>query len=319
MFKRDLGAQLGFKLLTVGADIDASVYKAETSDRQSYFVKLKTGQVRNISLNMLSKLRNAGIKQIIPSIRTLNGQLSCLMGEFTLIVYPFIQGQDGFSRVLTANQWVALGNALRQVHEFKVPSCILSQIRRETYSDKWRRAVRAIDTLLDAMPCTDQWALSLLKLIKNQKTAIQRLVDTAEELAQKIRNHSPEFVLCHSDIHGGNVIVADNGLIYIVDWDDPIIAPKERDLMFIGGGVANVWNTPHEEAFFYKGYGKTAINQEILAYYRHERIVEDIAEYCHCLLSTAAGDDRETMYAHFAAMFEPLGVVDIAFKTLPKI
>ena len=30
--------------------------------------------------------------------------------------------------------------------------------------------------------------------------------------------------------------------------------PKERDLMFIGGGVANVWNKPHEETLFYKGY-----------------------------------------------------------------
>ena len=34
--------------------------------------------------------------------------------------------------------------------------------------------------------------------------------------------------------------------IYIVDWDEPIMAPKERDLMFIGGGVANVWNKPRK-------------------------------------------------------------------------
>lgn len=31
------------------------------------------------------------------------------------------------------------------------------------------------------------------------------------------------------------------------------MAPKERNLMFIGGGVANVWNNPREEKFFYKG------------------------------------------------------------------
>ena len=28
------------------------------------------------------------------------------------------------------------------------------------------------------------------------------------------------------------------------------MAPKERDLMFIGGGVANVWNHPSEEIAF---------------------------------------------------------------------
>ena len=54
----------------------------------------------------------------------------------------------------------------------------------------------------------------------------------------------------------------------------------------------------------------------ILAYYRHERIVEDIAEYGQALLlTTAGGEDRLEMYKQFMGMFEPNGVVDIAFKT----
>jgi spectinomycin phosphotransferase len=123
-------------------------------------------------------------------------------------------------------------------------------------------------------------------------------------------------MLCHSDIHGGNVLIDSNDSIYIVDWDDPIMAPKERDLMFIGGGVANVWNKPHEETLFYKGYGTTEVNATILAYYRHERIVEDIAEYGQALLLTSGGGgDRLEMYKHFMWMFELNGVVDIAFKT----
>lgn len=49
------------------------------------------------------------------------------------------------------------------------------------------------------------------------------------------------------------------------------------------------WNKSHEEEFFYKGYGKTEINMKMLAYYRHERIVEDIAEFGEQLLLTSAG------------------------------
>lgn len=123
-------------------------------------------------------------------------------------------------------------------------------------------------------------------------------------------------MLCHSDIHGGNVLIDGNDIIYMVDWDDPIMAPKERDLMFIGGGVANVWNKSHREGFFYKGYGKTEINMTILAYYRYERIVEDIAEFGQQLLLTSAGgQNRIELYKHFIAQFEPQGVVDIACKT----
>ena len=49
------------------------------------------------------------------------------------------------------------------------------------------------------------------------------------------------------------MLIDGKGDLYIVDWDAPIMAPKERDLMFIGGGVANVWNNPHEEDCFIKG------------------------------------------------------------------
>ncbi len=152
--------------------------------------------------------------------------------------------------------------------------------------------------------------------MKQHAASIHRLVERAGQLAQKLQKESPEFVLCHSDIHGGNLMMDVNDAIYIVDWDGPIMAPKERDLMFIGGGVANVWNQPHEEDLFYKGYGKTEVNREILAYYRHERIVQDIAEYGNqLLLTTAGGQDRLQSYKHFVAQFEPRGVVEIAFKT----
>jgi spectinomycin phosphotransferase len=59
-------------------------------------------------------------------------------------------------------------------------------------------------------------------------------------------------------------LVNGNNSIYIVDWDDPVMAPKERDLMFIGGGVANVWNKLHEEESFYRGYGRAEINTKLL-------------------------------------------------------
>lgn len=152
--------------------------------------------------------------------------------------------------------------------------------------------------------------------MKEHRAVIHRLVDRAESLSQKILEQSPEFVLCHSDIHGGNVLIDGNSVIYIVDWDEPIMAPKERDLMFIGGGVANIWNNPREEGLFYKGYGNTTVNRVILDYYRHERIVEDMALVGQALLlTTAGGENRLELYKQFMDMFQPGGVVDIAFKT----
>lgn len=303
-------------LLPLGADMNASVYKAQTYDQLSYFVKLKRGRYNDISASILSLLHDAGIQQIICPVKTIYGQLRLKTDDFTLIVYPFIEGQNGFSCNLTDDQWVTLGKALKQVHTFEVPPSIQNQIRREAYSPKWREVVRSLYSHIEVESSIDEIALKLMIFMKEHSRSIYRLVDRSEKLAKMIQEQSPEFVLCHSDIHAGNVLIDEKGSIFVVDWDEPIMAPKERDLMFIGGGVANVWNNPNEEEFFYKGYGKTEINKTVLAYYRHERIVEDIAVYGEALLlTTVGGKDRVEMYEQFIAMFEPRGVVDIAFET----
>lgn len=303
-------------LLPLGADMQASVYKAETYSQLSYFVKLKHGHHHNLSAGIIALLGTAKIQQIIPLVKTICGQATQPIDDFTLTVSPFVDGQDGFSRDLTNNQWYTLGKVMRQIHETNVPPSLQAKIRRESYSPKWRQAVQSLYPLIESEPSGDKIALNLLTFMKKHKAAIRRLVDRTEQLAQKIQGHSSQFVLCHSDLHGGNVLIDHKDTIYIVDWDDPIIAPKERDLMFIGGGVANVWNKLHEEEWFYQGYGKAEVNMTLLAYYRHERIIEDIAIYGQqLLLTTTGGQDRIKWYKEFIAQFDPLGVVEIAFKT----
>lgn len=305
--------------LLLGADMNASVFKAQGLNQKFYFVKLKSGHNHDTGVAILDLLHNEGIQQIIPPIKTSQGLLTQHIDEYTLIVYPYIENQNGFSQILTDDQWIILGKVLRKVHEFKLPATIQDQIRREDYSPKWRDIVRSLYDYIEIKPIEDHWAKKLTMFMKEHKKEIDRLLDSAELLGKKLQQESAEFVLCHADIHGGNVLIGENGSIYIVDWDQPVMAPKERDLMFIGGGVANVWNNPHEEEFFYKGYRKTEINMPILAYYRHERIIEDIAEYAQEFLLKTAEEDKSEMYQHFIAMFEPRGVVDIAFRTAEKL
>jgi spectinomycin phosphotransferase len=302
--------------LPLGADIHAAVYKADTQDNSSYFVKLKRGHHHDVGIAIVQLLHKVGVQSVIPLVKTRQGHPTLSIDNFTIMVYPFIEGQDGFSRDLTDQQWLTLGKELRQVHEMDVPSTIKQQLRQETYSSKWREMLRSFYPYIDSPPINDNIAQEMSAFMKQHILTIHQLVDRAEQLAQIIQNESPPCVLCHSDIHGGNVLIENDNTLYIVDWDDPIMAPKERDLMFIGGGVANVWNKQNEETIFYCGYGETEVNTTALAYYRQERIIEDIAEYSqHLLLTVAWGEERLEMYKHFIAMFEPRGVIDIAFKT----
>ena len=117
-------------------------------------------------------------------------------------------------------------------------------------------------------------------------------------------------MLCHADIHPGNLLIAEHGALFIVDWDDPIFAPKERDLMFFGAGVSGGWDAESDETLFYRGYGATDVDLAALAYYRYERIVTDIAAFGQqLLLTTEGGADREQSYRYFTSRF-PAGSRD---------
>ena len=83
---------------------------------------------------------------------------------------------------------------------------------------------------------------------KFQSSEILKLVERAEKLAITLQKQSPEYILCHADIHGWNLMIDKEGALYIVDWDTLIFAPKERDLMFIGADIWNSGRTASEEA-----------------------------------------------------------------------
>lgn len=301
-------------LLPLGADADALVYKAD-ADGKSYFIKLKKGIHDDVNIAIMKLLEMAGLKQIILPVVAINGQSVQHIEGCTLIVYPFVAGENGFNQALLDEQWLCLGAAIRKLHEIDVPTSLRHRLRQETYSPKWRDSVLSLYAYIKTEPVLGGVALKLYNSMKENAEVIHKLVNRAEQLSEKLKNEPPQFALCHSDIHAGNILITPNNTIYIVDWDAPIIAPKERDLMFIGGGVGNVWNIPHEEALFYKGYGKTEINKTALAYYRHERIVEDIAVYGESIFFTDASEEAKLVeYGYFRSMFEARGVVEMAYQ-----
>lgn len=301
-------------LLPLGADIHASVYKAKTSGKY-YFVKLIYGHEHDAAIAVLQLLQQAKIQLIIPPILTIHGQILQRINDVSIIVQPFIEGQNCFNHSLTAQQWIALGKSLKSIHEMNVPTSIQAHLRRETFSPQWREKVQSFYHLFESnSEALDNVSQNLLNFIRMHATKIHQLVNRADALAKKYQPDFSSFVLCHSDFHAGNVLVDNHNALYIVDWDNPILAPIERDLMFIGGGVGNVWNKKNEVELFYKGYGEVKMDMNMLAYYRHERIVEDIAIYIEQILFTR-NKNRLEMYQHFINMFDHNGVVEIAFET----
>ena len=248
---------------------------------------------------------------------TLSGQLWAALDHFKVILYPFIEGRNGYEINLADEHWKALGAALRRVHTTVVPDPILQRLRQETYSPKWRKIVRAALGQVGQAKYEEPVAVRLAAFVFDKRREILDLIERAEQQAKVLAANPPPSVLCHTDIHAGNLLITDAGEFYIVDWDDPLLAPKERDLMYIGGGLMGGWHAPlTEENLFYRGYGSVEIDPHAMAYYRYERIIQDIAVYCEqILLSWAGGDDREQALHYLKSNFSPNSTIDLAYQS----
>lgn len=300
--------------LPLGADQNTAVYRAVAEDGAPYFVKLRRGAFDETSVLLPRFLRDQGIAQVIPPLPARDGRLWTALGAFTATVYPFVEGHNGYRVDLSDRQWRELGSALRRIHTLNLPPRLVRGIRRETFSTRWREALQSTLARLAEADTADPIAAELTAFLRSNRDQTLGLVARADQLALVVQARPPEFILCHGDIHAGNVHVDDAGALYIVDWDDPVLAPKERDLMFVGGGLFGQWRSPEaEETPFYQGYGSTEVNPAALAYYRCERIVEDIAVFCQQILEAKqSSEDREQSLVYLISNFLPGNTIELA-------
>jgi spectinomycin phosphotransferase len=308
-------AQVAF--LPLGADLNTAVYRAITEDESTYFVKLRKGLFDETSVTLPKYLGDLGIRQIIAPLVTNKGRLWANLESFKVILYPFVEGHNGYQDKLPDHLWGEFGAALKSIHKAEIPSSLTGRIRRENYSPRWRNLVKEFLRRIEDEIYDDIVAQRLAEVLRSRRDMILDLVGRADQLALSLQDRSPEFIVCHSDIHAGNILIGDDDVIYIVDWDDPIQAPKERDLMYIGAGLMGRWQRPQEEeSLFYRSYGQTLIDPVAMAYYRYERIIEDIAVYCEQLLLTTDGaEDREQSLQYMILNFLPNHTIEIAYKS----
>jgi spectinomycin phosphotransferase len=207
---------------------------------------------------------------------------------------------------------------LRQIHTTALAPTLAHLMRRETFVPAGAATVRAVEAHLGGRPFADPAAQDLAPLWHERRDVIHTLVARAEELGQQLAYRAPPCVLCHADIHTNNVVLDAGGAVWIVDWDDTVLAPKERDLMFVvGGGINRALVGPREEELFLQGYGATTMDPLALTYYRYAWAVSDIGEYgAQVVLRPELGVvSRRAAVGHFLHLFQPGRIVALALAS----
>lgn len=305
--------------LPLGSDRDTAVYRVLAADGERYFLKLRSGRFLTSSTAFPEYLKRQGISHIFSPMLTSSGDLQTNLNHFKVILYPFIEGQNAYQVKLTARQKIGLGRTLRDIHSSIPPQAVVKGVPRERFSNRYRVSVKNSLRQVENHIIPDELAEEFAEIIQSKREVIKELLRRATRYAGALRKQPLEFAYCHGDIHGWNLLIQDESHFYIVDWDTLIYAPKERDLMFFGGGLGGIgYSQAEEESLFYQGYGQVETNPAALAYYRCERILEDIAVFCEQgLQSTGKLEDRKQALMYLKSNFLPGGTIDIACRSDP--
>lgn len=305
-------ASLGF--LAVGDDSDSWAYHARAAQGPSYFLKVRAGADPVKGAVVPGHLHRRGVPHVLAPLATSAGAPYVLVDRFALAVYPMLDGRTGAEVGLSPLQWRQLGDTLRQIHAVPPTPELTRLVGREAFRPTRRELVADLEALLATPAPHDPVAEELAKLWRARQDVIHALVERADALGRELAGSSFPQVLCHADLHTWNLLVDADQQLWIVDWDEAILAPKERDLMFVVGGIGHDLVRPDDTECFFQGYGQAEVDPRLLAYYRAAWAVQDIAAYGEqaVMLPTLGEQTRRAAVDGFTDLFAPGNIVDRA-------
>ncbi|RRU17168.1 aminoglycoside phosphotransferase family protein [Stenotrophomonas sp. 278] len=304
-----------------GADAGATVYQVVARDGARWWLKCRRYAVGDAVWKVLQYLRTElQLSEVAAPLTTRNGAPAVLADGLQWTLFPYIEGQSGFEAALSREQWHRLGQVLRSVHEASVPAALLAPLAQPQLEDE--PAVERVGAWLqggDAQwQISDELAERYRQTWRLYRPLIADVWQRCVQLRARLAGQTAAVVLCHGDVHAGNVLLRPDGGLCLIDWDGMLRAPRECDLMFIGAGVGGRWGRDDPPGFA-EGYGPVTLDPVRLACYRHWRILHDIQEFHDLLLEPGAAarppSQRLQALRYMQDQFAPNNVVDAAARS----
>jgi spectinomycin phosphotransferase len=302
--------------LPAGNDSSAWSYRLD-GHAHRWFLKLFGRKIEPAAIETPHFLASRGIDHLIPSLATTDGEAYDAGEPFGSVLFPYVDAEPAGSKGLSAGDRTELGRFLRRVHGQQPDDRLLAMLRRERFEVRGAAYIERVGPSLDDREGVDPIAAALLATWRQQRDDIDRVLQRARELAAYGLSASPERVICHADFHAWNVLIEPGGTLHVVDWDEVVFAPRERDLMFVSGDVADIDPTGEH---FYAGYGDVQIDRALLAYYRYDWVLQEIADYHRRVFDRSLGVRvREEALEYFTDLFGPEDVVAAAYRADAEI
>ena len=268
------------KVFPITGGWSALAYKIE-SENGTFFLKvyekqkiLTDSQLKKLDLcmNVVSWLeRNTALQgKINTPVLTKRSDVMVETQDYSYLLFSYIDGITPQTTPLTISQQKELAEISGELHRHGTDIPFDLSSIQETYE----------------IPCAE---LSSMKYNLNDSLCvhrhydmIMRAIEQAHNMAERVKSIGLPHVLCHTDIHGWNLIQSSR--LVLIDWESIKLAPAEADLYTFWGDWYwgdSKWGSYWET--FLPIYQQLCpwyiVNEDNLRFYQIRRHIEDINDF----------------------------------------
>ncbi len=275
-------------------------YVIECADGSRYFLKLHPHQLDTTAsaassvefyLPLVHTLHKQKILPHVPyPLEAQTGSLTADFGAYQLILVHFIEGEVlGQARLETAEftQRVAqlVGTLHASTSRLNIPNPLVEQ-----YALAFAPLLMDILDARLASATDTQGQRQLRDFALPRRAQFLDFVQRAHALQTHAEALDKPRVICHTDLHGWNMMLDANRTLYLLDWENAILAPPEHDLFFFAS-EPDFWE--HFLPKYERVTGPAWLNAGVFGFYYYRRAGEDITECMIHILRGDGGDESD--------------------------
>lgn len=307
--------------VTDGADENAATWHGVATGGGAYAVKLTSGG-SPAGLVVPAHLARHGVRGVPAPVPATDGRVFTGHDGRRLSLVPWV-GDRRAAGGMTEARWRAYGVLLATVHATAISPEVAAVLPVDTYRhDRSTALVRTLDARLAGPPPGDDIGRAALDAWRRVTGDANALLGGADELGGELRARGVPGVICHADPHLANVRLGGGDGLWLIDWDDAMLAPPELDLMLLLGGMGNLGPvTAGERSWLLDGYGRIDPYPELVAYFRCRRALEDCAGWAAQALDAERWTPAERTFALgvVGSVTGPDGLVALALSGLREL
>ena len=227
-------------------------WKLEAANK-NYFVKLDYSAHKEIykqSFPVIEHLCKNGIDFISRIVYNANGELFTQFESAVLGVFEWIDGENTETDATKIPEYDMLAKVYKVPFEgVAIPSENFSDKNADKFFKQWKKLINK----------------PISPLLERNREKIEHRAKRLKKFAGLCRSDTSGFFITHGDA-GGN-LMASGDKYYIVDWDNPVLAPPERDAWVM---CSKDWaRDAFQNALYGNGIEHT-LRPERLAYYCYD-------------------------------------------------